>query len=464
IFDLMEKFAGYGFNKSHSAAYALVSYQTAWLKEHYPAHFMAAVLSADMQNTDKVVTLIEECRLMKLPLVVPDVNIGAYNFTVNSRHEIVYGLGAIKGLGEGPVASIIAARQAGGPFTSLLDFCNRVEAKAINKRALEALIRAGALDSLQEGSKDVARATLMASIAETIKAAEQNSRNQSSGIVDMFGDISVPAPVAPQPGQSRAVRPWSEQERLAAERETLGLYLSGHPVDEFLPELEKITRDRLANLKPERESQLVAGLVVATRTMKNKRGDTIAFVTLDDRSARLEVSVFAREYEQFRELLQKDSIVVIDCNVSVDDYNGDSGEMRGRARYVMSLDEARQRHARSLDLHLQHDFMPPDFNRLLANILGDQQAVQPRLLRNPLPPPRQRGAANAGYDDQFAASPAETQELVGPCPVRVHYQRRDAKGTLLLGPQWAVFPTQDLLQRLLEEFGRGRVVLNYSAQ
>ncbi|MGH8467102.1 MAG: DNA polymerase III subunit alpha, partial [Pseudomonas sp.] len=222
IFDLMEKFAGYGFNKSHSAAYALVSYQTAWLKEHYPAHFMAAVLSADMQNTDKVVTLIEECRLMKLPLVVPDVNIGEYNFTVNSKHEIVYGLGAIKGLGEGPVASIIAARKAGGPFTSLLDFCNRVEARAINKRALEALIRAGALDSLQEGSKDVARATLMASIAETIKAAEQNSRNQSSGIVDMFGDISVPAPVAPQPGQRRAVRPWSEQESLAAERETLG--------------------------------------------------------------------------------------------------------------------------------------------------------------------------------------------------------------------------------------------------
>jgi len=466
IFDLMEKFAGYGFNKSHSAAYALVSYQTAWLKQHYPAHFMAAVLSADMQNTDKVVTLIEECRLMKLPLVVPDVNIGAYNFTVNSKHEIVYGLGAIKGLGEGPVASIIAARQAGGPFASLLDFCNRVEAKAINKRALEALIRAGALDSLQEGSKDVARATLMASIAETIKAAEQNSRNQSSGIVDMFGDISVPAPVAPQPGQRRAVRPWSEQERLAAERETLGLYLSGHPVDEFLPELEKITRDRLANLKPERESQLVAGLIVATRTMKNKRGDTIAFVTLDDRSARLEVSVFAREFELFRELLQKDSIVVMDCLVSVDDYNGDSGEMRGRARYVMSLDEARQRHARSLDLHLQQGFMPPDFNRLLGDILGDQQAVQPRLPRNPLPPPRQRGSAgsNGGHDKAGAQQPVDTPELVGPCPVRIHYERRDARGSLLLGPQWAVFPTQALLQRLQEEFGRSRVILNYSAQ
>src|SRR5690606_9575468 len=195
---------------------------------------------------------------------------------------------------------------------SLLDFCNRVEARAINKRALEALIRAGALDSLQEGSKDVARATLMASIAETIKAAEQNSRNQSSGIVDMFGDISVPAPVAPQPGQRRAVRPWSEQERLAAERETLGLYLSGHPIDEFLPELEKITRERLANLKPERESQLIAGLVVGVRPMKNKRGETFAIVTLDDRSGRLDVTLYAREFEQFREVLRKDSILVLD--------------------------------------------------------------------------------------------------------------------------------------------------------
>ncbi|HLT62930.1 MAG TPA: DNA polymerase III subunit alpha, partial [Pseudohongiella sp.] len=171
IFDLMEKFAGYGFNKSHSAAYALVSYQTAWLKLHYPAYFMAAVLSADMQNTDKVVTLIEECREMKLPLIVPDVNVGAYNFTVNSKGEIVYGLGAIKGLGEGPINAIIRAREEGGPFTSLLDFCKRVDLRTVNKRALEALIKAGALDNLYQADTDTTRAWLMATLADTVQAA-----------------------------------------------------------------------------------------------------------------------------------------------------------------------------------------------------------------------------------------------------------------------------------------------------
>ncbi|MDP1932535.1 MAG: DNA polymerase III subunit alpha [Gammaproteobacteria bacterium] len=455
IFDLMEKFAGYGFNKSHSAAYALVSYQTAWLKEHYPAYFMAAVLSADMQNTDKVVTLIEECRLMKLPLVVPDVNIGDYNFTVNQKREIVYGLGAIKGLGEGPVASIIAARNSGGPFTSLLNFCRRVDPRAVNKRTLEALIRAGALDSLQEGSKDVARAILMASIPETVKAAEQSSRNHEIGVQDMFGDISPVAEPVREVSHRPAVRPWSEQQRLAAERETLGLYLSGHPIDEFLPELAHITRDRLANLKPERESQLVAGFVDSARTMKSRRGETIAFVILDDRSARLEVSIFAREYEQYRSLLEKDSILIIDCNVSVDDY---SGSMRGRAKTIMSLDEARQRSASSLDLFLHKDFLMPDFTSQLARILESHQLQVPAVSivrRNAT------ASGRGGREDRQTAEPDVQHISLQPCPVRIHYERRDSKGSLVLGPQWAVFPTQNLLQTLKEEFGKTRVVLNY---
>ncbi|MEX2131345.1 MAG: DNA polymerase III subunit alpha, partial [Pseudohongiellaceae bacterium] len=188
IFDLMEKFAGYGFNKSHSAAYALVSYQTAWLKVHYPAYFMAAVLTADMQNTDKVVTLIDECRSMKLPLVHPDVNLGNFHFTVNQTRQIVYGLGAIKGLGEGPVNSIMQARESGGPFTDLLDFCLRVDSHSVNKRTLEALIRAGALDQLAaEMDMGLARATLVAMLPTTVQAAEQNSRNQDIGVTDMFG-------------------------------------------------------------------------------------------------------------------------------------------------------------------------------------------------------------------------------------------------------------------------------------
>lgn len=450
IFDLMEKFAGYGFNKSHSAAYALVSYQTAWLKEHYPAYFMAAVLSADMQNTDKVVTLIEECRQMKLPLVVPDVNLGEFNFTVNGNREIVYGLGAIKGLGEGPVANIIAARKNGGKFVSLLDFCQRVDARNVNKRTLEALVKAGALDSLQSGSKDQARASLFAAIAETTKAAEQSSRNEAIGVQDMFGDISPANTPASAGASSRTwARPWSEQQRLANERETLGLYLSGHPIDEFLPEIGRMTRDRLANLKPERESQLVAGLVVSTRTMKSKRGDTIAFVVLDDRSARLEVSVFGREYEQFRDLLQKDRILVIDCFVSVDDY---SGAMRGRTKHIVGLDQARALFAKGLELHLHSDYLMPDFTQTLTRILEAHRlaSVVPEALQ-----------AQGAPERDSKRTPSSLAQTHNACPVRIYYERRGSKGCVQLGEQWSVLPSQALLQRLQEEFGRARVLLNY---
>lgn len=450
IFDLMEKFAGYGFNKSHSAAYALVSYQTAWLKEHYPAYFMAAVLSADMQNTDKVVTLIEECRQMKLPLVVPDVNLGEFNFTVNANREIVYGLGAIKGLGEGPVANIIAARKTGGPFVSLLDFCQRVDSRSVNKRTLEALVKAGALDSLQPGTKDQARASLFAAIAETTKAAEQSSRNAAIGVQDMFGEISpVHTPASIGAASRPRARPWSEQHRLASERETLGLYLSGHPIDEFLPELGRMTKDRLANLKPERESQLVAGLVVSTRTMKSKRGDTIAFVVLDDRSARLEVSIFGKEYEQFRDLLQKDSILVIDCFVSVDDY---SGAMRGRAKHIVNLDQARALFAKGLELHLHSDYLMPNFTQTLSQILAQYRVPQA------LP---EVAVAQGMERDGKGRTPSSLAQAQTACPVRIYYERRGSKGCVELGEEWSVRPSQDLLHRLQEEFGRTRVRLSY---
>ncbi len=448
IFDLMEKFAGYGFNKSHSAAYALVSYQTAWLKAHYPAYFMAAVLSADMQNTDKVVTLIEECRSMKLPLVVPSVNIGAYNFTVNDEREIVYGLGAIKGLGEGPVSSIIHAREQGGPFVSLLDFCQRLDTKTLNKRALEALIRAGALDCLQPGEPDLARATLMANLGDSLHAAEQASRNSAAGVVDMFGDIS---PVAGQVNNTmlsrKAVRPWSQQERLAAEKETLGLYLSGHPIDEYLEELTHITRDRLANVKPERESQMIAGLVVGVRTMKSKRGDLLAFLQLDDRSARLEVSLGAREYEKYRELLKHDEILVVECLISIDDY---TGNMRGRVKNLLPLQEARQQLVKSLSLHLSRQHMQANFSSRLSSILQPYRLPQQE-------PVQQEVAVASSQNGQ----PAQMDAAPAACPVIIHYSRDNISGELQLAREWSVRLEQGLLQRLRDEFGKKSVVINY---
>jgi DNA polymerase-3 subunit alpha len=179
IFDLVEKFAGYGFNKSHSAAYALVSYQTLWMKTHYPAEFMAAVMSADMDNTEKIVTLVDECENMKLTLLPPDVNAGAYKFTVNLKGEIVYGIGAIKGVGEAPVDAILEARSNGGPFKDLFDFCARVDLKRINKRVTEKLIYAGALDQLGPEKTQPARATLLASLKDAMKAADQHHKAES---------------------------------------------------------------------------------------------------------------------------------------------------------------------------------------------------------------------------------------------------------------------------------------------
>jgi DNA polymerase-3 subunit alpha len=246
------------------------------------------------------------------------------------------------------------------------------------------------------------------------------------------------------------VRPWSEQHRLACERETLGLYLSGHPIDEFLPELGRMTRDRLANLKPERESQIVAGLVVSTRTMKSKRGDTLAFVVLDDRSARLEVSIFGKEYEQFRDLLQKDSILVVDCSVSVDDY---SGAMRGRAKHIVNLDQARALFASSVELHLQSDYLMPDFPAGLTRILEAYKAEPKPELPAIEPVVNER--------EGKGRAPSSLAAAKSSCPVRIYYERPGSKGCIQLGDEWAVTPSQELIHRLQEEFGRARVRLSY---
>jgi DNA polymerase III subunit alpha len=450
IFDLMEKFAGYGFNKSHSAAYALVSYQTAWLKTHYPAYFMAAVLSADMQNTDKIVTLIDECRSMNLTIVPPDVNVGEFNFTVNDAGEIVYGLGTIKGLGEGPVARIREARQ-NGPFHSLLELCQRVDSQTVNKRTMEALIRSGALDKLVEGDCDYSRAWLSAVLPEAIQAAEQSNRNQASGVEDLFGEIAPNEPAPAQDHSSRAnLKPWSEQQRLLAEKETLGLYLSGHPIDEYLPELAHITKDRLARLRPERGTQLVAGLVHSFRTMKSKKGDTIAFLILDDRSGRFEVSLFAKEYEQFRDLIQKDLILVVECTVAVDDY---SGGMRGRGKRVLTLAEARKRFAHRLSLQLQAGSLPTDFCQHLAEILEPY--------RRPAKPSAELDIEATGTGGEQGAPIQSSGDATEGCQVVVNYQRPDSRGCIMLGQEWQVSPTDDLIQRLRMEFGRDKVVLDY---
>ncbi len=421
IFDLMEKFAGYGFNKSHSAAYALVSYQTAWLKMCYPAEFMAAVLSSEMHNTDKVVVLVEECRHMRLPLVLPDVNASEFRFTVNGTGEIVYGLGAIKGIGEGPVESLAEARAKDGPFRDLFDFCRRTDPKRVNKRALEALIRSGAMDGL-----GAPRQVLMAAMPEALKAAEQQARNHNVGLVDLFGDAVGSASGADDgtdPYLAYAFAPaWSVKERLRGERDTLGLYVTGHPIDDYAAEVARFTRTRIAGLRPSDEPQRVVGLVVGLRTMKSKKGEDIAFVQLDDRTARIEVSLFADTYRSCREFVVPDSFLVVEGTVSVDEFSG--GGLRMRAQEAYTIAEARRRFARELVLRLGEAHFSPDFAS-------------------------QFGSLMSGWRTR------------GGCPVRVVYTGSGAQADITLGEQWRVPPTDEALGRLRERFGADNVVLSY---
>ncbi|NWN83305.1 MAG: DNA polymerase III subunit alpha [Halomonas sp.] len=417
IFDLVEKFAGYGFNKSHSAAYALVSYQTAWLKAHYPGPFMAAVISTEMDNLDKVVPLIEECRNLGLTVTPPDVNVGSYKFSVDDQARVIYGLGAIRGVGEGPIGAIVEAREAGGPFTDLFDFCRRVDPRRMNKRTLEALIRSGALDTLGPN-----RAVFTAAMDDALKAAAQTQTNQNLGMIDMFGEaFTEPSEEGEAYTEYRGVREWSDKQRLAGEKDTLGLYLTGHPIDEYEKELERFVSTRIADLKPSREPQRVAGLVVGVRTMKSKRGDTMAFLTLDDRTGRIEASLFGEVFDQMRGQLDADQVLIVEGEVASDDY---SGGLRLRGKEVTPMVAARTRYGQAVELSL------------------DGSAVNGRLV------------------DSLRASLDPHRDADG-LPVRLRYRNAEATGWLELAKEWKVVPSDDLLIGLREVQGQDGVRLKY---
>ena len=416
IFDLVEKFAGYGFNKSHSAAYALVSYQTAWLKTHYPAAFMAAVLSADMDNTDKVVTLIDECRDMELKVEPPNVNLCEHRFTVDgngSGHGIIYGLGAIKGVGEAAIEGVVQERSENGPYKDLFDFCQRIDLRKVNRRTLEGLINSGAMDVFAQ-----TRATLMASLPAALQVAEQQSRNASAGMEDMFG-MSSQADTGPV---TYNVHPeWHEEQRLAGEKQSLGLYLTGHPIERYVAELSDFVTSRIVDLSPSKEQTVVvAGLVVAMRVMNTRRGDKMAFLTLDDRSARIEMAVFSDVYESSRDLLAKDKLIVVAGEVSVDDY---SGGYKVSAKQIYDINQAREQYARYLLISVDAAKAGNGFVPELQSVL------QP-------------------FND-------------GSCLVEIDYQRPDSKARLALGGDWSVQPTDELLQRLRNLAGENEVRMIY---
>ncbi|OEE38816.1 DNA polymerase III subunit alpha [Vibrio anguillarum] len=416
IFDLVEKFAGYGFNKSHSAAYALVSYQTLWLKTHYPAEFMAAVMTADMDNTEKVVGLVDECLRMNLKVLPPDINAGLYRFNVDENGAIVYGIGAIKGVGEGPIEAILEARTAGGYFKDLFDFCARIDLKKVNKRVIEKLIYAGALDRLGPH-----RAAMMASLNDAVKAASQFHQAEAFGQVDMFGVLTD----APEEVEHKytQVPEWPEKVWLEGERDTLGLYLTGHPINAHIKELAKYTSCRLKDATPTRRDQSVtlAGLVIAAKVMTTKRGTRIGIMTLDDRSGRMEVMLFSDALERYAELLEKDRILVISGQVSFDDFNGG---LKMSAREVMDLGSAREKYARGLSISIEQSQIDSQFFERFSQILEPHRA--------------------------------------GTIPVNVYYQRAEARVRLTLGTQWRVTPSDTLLDELKQLLGKDQVELEFN--
>lgn len=373
IFDLMEKFAGYGFNKSHSAAYALLAYQTAWLKAHYPAAFMSAVLSADMDNTDKIVMLREELRQMRIRLLPPSINRSEYRFQVIDAATIQFGLGAIKGVGAAAIENILRDRREHGEFLDLFDLCRRVDNRKVNKRVYEALVRAGALDELGPG-----RSTLMASLAKATQLAEQHLSNRDAGQDDLFGlgagGGSGPANEATADTVTFVTVPdWDEHERLQWEKETLGFYLEGHPISRYEPELAEIVTVRLRQVKKGRLR--VAGYIENIRTRAGMRG-RMAEVRLDDRTARMHLTLFQEAYDRYRTLLSKDRLIIVCGEAIEDDYNNSGYDIRVDS--VHDLDEIRN-HCGVLRLTLNRETAAKDVLQKLKAILqsfrGDARPV-----------------------------------------------------------------------------------------
>jgi DNA polymerase-3 subunit alpha len=423
IFDLMEKFAGYGFNKSHSAAYALLSYQTAYLKAHYPAQFMAAVLSADMDHTDKVVTLIKECSDMGLAVLSPDVNASRYEFTACAEDSIRYGLGAVRGVGRGAVEALMLEREAHGAYQSLEDLCRRLDLQKVNRRVLEALLRSGSLDGLGAN-----RATLMDRLASAMHLGDQRSRAHQAGQNDLFGLATEERAELPQLHRAAPLPEWSEAVRLAGERETLGLYLTGHPLARFESALPRFVSHRIGDLVSDRplpgletgrfgggKPVTVAGLIDEVK----KRGPRV-ILTLDDRTGRIEAMLFEETWHKHRDLIAKDALVLVEGLLRFDEF---SDAWRLAARRLSELDKLREQEARRVVIRCTYG----EVGRLLERLAAILAPWRP-----------------------------------GPCPVTVEYAGKEASGALNLGEEWSVRASRELLEQLEGLLGREAVQVLYA--
>lgn len=408
IFDLMEKFAGYGFNKSHSAAYALVAYQTAWLKAHYPAAFMSAVLSSDMDNTDKVVNFIRECAQMGLHVLPPSINRSEYRFTAIDEQTIIYGLGAIKGAGESAIQCIIEAREREGHYEGLFSACQRLDLRKVNRRVLEALIKSGAVDDW-----GVERAVVLSSIDKAIQVGLKFHQNQSSGQTDLFAlldDVTMVEDYV-------YCKPWTTKKRLDGEKETLGLYLTGHPASPYHDELKCFIKP-ISKLNPALGKKvIICGLVNSLRHILTKRGKKLTIMVVEDATGHMDIVVFSEVFEPKQADVSTGKIVIIEGELGQDDY---TGGLKMTATMLYCIEEARVRFAKFLAITLTS---------------GDQELLP--ALQSLLKAHR------------------------GDCVVQVRYANSTATGSINLASEWRVKPCDELLMSLTDLLNDRRVEMCY---
>ena len=427
LFDLMEKFAEYGFNKSHTAAYAVVTYHTAWLKAHHAAAFMAATLSSDMDNTDTVKIFHDDAKANGLTILGPDVNASEFRFAPVDAKTIRYGLGAVKGTGENAVTAIIAARESGGAFRDIFDFCNRVDRRVVNRRAVEALVRAGAFDGL-----DAERSRVLSQVGLAIETAEQAAANAHQN--SLFGmDDVAPAPDARSGSADTQYPIWSDRQKLIEEKSALGFFFSNHPFSIVCDEVRTLCPTPIGRLEAGRDTSLVAGIVTDVRTQMTRRGK-MAFVTLDDGDGRIEAAVFSELFDAQRHKLRMDELLLVEGKVSRDEFRD---ALKLGVDRLLTFNEARAQWASRLRLDLRDLDL-----RAMGGVRRIHDLLQPfALLVDTV------GSANAGAPKG--------------CPVTLTYSNGKAEAELELGDSLRVRPDTDLIDALRGLIGRDRVRLDY---
>jgi DNA polymerase III subunit alpha len=409
LFDLLEKFAGYGFNKSHAAAYAMVAYQTAYLKTHYPAAFLAASMSADMNNTDNIQIFFEDCKPNSVELLPPDINQSGFEFIPTNTTQILYGLGAIKGTGLAAIELILESRESKGPFKNLFDFCARLDLRKVNRRVVESLIRGGAFDTLESN-----RASLLASVNLAITAAEQGKANIAQN--SLFGEEQT------QKVDMLHMDPWTPQQKLQEEKAALGFYFSGHPFTFFEKRVRPFIKTQIKELKPQEQPYLIAGVIVAIRIRMTARGK-MAIVTLDDAISRVDVVVGNDLLTQSQRLVQEDQLLIVEGRVSHDDF---TGGIRVTARKLFDLATARNQFAHHLKISCN----------------GQSDAAKLRDILKP-------------YCGVSQNNPKR-------CRVKIDYHNEKGHVELLLGQDWQVDLHDELIDGLTQWLSEENVKILYN--